>query len=117
MVAVDSDDTHLVVPPNVTVCAHDINDGLPVEGSFDVIHSRLVLMHLARRREILSQLVNALAPGGWLVVGDYTFPGPPVIAAPSEADAQLSVSRRVTRQGSRRSSNAWIRRSPHGTGR
>lgn len=89
VVAVDLDDTHLAVPPDVQVYRHDVNDGLPTAGPFDVIHTRLLLMHLERRREILAELVDALAPGGWLFVGEFTFPRTDVITAPSAADAQL----------------------------
>ncbi|WP_374999622.1 class I SAM-dependent methyltransferase [Aeromicrobium sp. CTD01-1L150] len=90
VVAVDVEDTHLDVPEDVTVYRHDINDGLPVAGPFDVVHTRLLLMHLARRREILAELAGALAPGGWLVVGDYVFSGDVrVLSAPSAADEEL----------------------------
>lgn len=68
--AVDIDVTHLVAGRGVTVHRHDVNDGLPVDGPFDLIHARLLLMHLARREEILRSLAGALAPGGWLVVTD-----------------------------------------------
>ncbi|MEL7974375.1 class I SAM-dependent methyltransferase [Isoptericola sp. F-RaC21] len=70
--AVDIDVTHLDPGPGVTVHRHDVDDGLPVDGPFDVIHARLLLMHVARRAEILRRLVDALAPGGWLVVTDIS---------------------------------------------
>lgn len=89
VVAVDVDDTHLAVPPGVAVHRQDIHDGVPAGGPFDVIHSRLLLLHLARRREILAQLVDALAPGGWLVIGEFTRPCVDAIAAPSDAAARL----------------------------
>ncbi|WP_427885603.1 class I SAM-dependent methyltransferase [Kribbella sp. GL6] len=75
--------------PGVEVYRHDINTGPPVPGRFDVIHVRLVLMHLARRRDVLRRLVAALAPGGALVVGDFTGPRQRVLTAPSAADQRL----------------------------
>lgn len=87
--AVDIVTTHLDVPEQVRVHRHDVNDGLPDHGPFDVIHTRLLLMHLKRRREILAELVDALAPGGWLVVGEFTRPPTDPVTAPSPADADL----------------------------
>ncbi|GAA3585010.1 methyltransferase domain-containing protein [Amycolatopsis ultiminotia] len=88
VVAVDLDTGHLVERPGLDVHRHDINDGLPVPGPFDVIHARLVLVHLPRREQIFEMLVDALAPGGWLVLGDcYRLPQP--ITAPGEADEEV----------------------------
>lgn len=87
--AVDIDATGMDVPERVRVHRHDVNDGLPDGGPFDVIHTRLLLLHLSRRREILAELVDALAPGGWLVVGEFTRPPTDPVTAPSPADAEL----------------------------
>ncbi|WP_020500133.1 class I SAM-dependent methyltransferase [Sciscionella marina] len=87
--AVDLDTSHVVADPNVEVHRHDLNDGLPLEGPFDLIHSRLVLMHLSRREEILDSLVDALAPGGWLVLGDLTDRLPLAASARDVADEEL----------------------------
>ena len=41
----------------------------PLErGAFDLIHSRAVLIHLPERDEVFQRLVDALKPGGWLVL-------------------------------------------------
>ena len=87
--ASDLETTHVDVPPGVRVHRHDLNDGLPAEGPFDVIHTRFLLMHLKRRKEILADLADALAPGGWLVVGEISQPRTEAVAAPSPADAEL----------------------------
>jgi SAM-dependent methyltransferase len=39
--------------------------------AFDLVHARLVLMHVPTREQALAKLVAALKPGGWLVVEDY----------------------------------------------
>ena len=60
--------------PNLEVREHNIvSDPLEVE-SFDLIHTRAVLDHLPERDSILLRLVEALRPGGWLVVlgGDFS---------------------------------------------
>lgn len=89
VVAVDLDVDHLEAGDGVVVHRHDINDGLPDEGPFDLIHARLVLTHLPRRQEIFGWLVDALAPGGWLVLGDFTDRPLRVLAAPKTSDRAL----------------------------
>lgn len=88
VVAIDLDTDHIAEHPRIEVHRHDVNDGLPVPGPFDVIHARLLLVHLRRREEIFRMLVDALAPGGRLVLGDAgRFPEP--VSAPSEEDEEI----------------------------
>jgi SAM-dependent methyltransferase len=47
-------------------------DELPRQ-EFDLVHARLVLEHLADRRQILDRLVATLRPGGWMVIEDYDW--------------------------------------------
>ncbi len=55
----------------VRIQRHDVTrDPLPSE-RFDLIHVRLVLVHLPTADRVLRQLVDALKPGGWLLVEDY----------------------------------------------
>ena len=50
---------------------HDIGtDPLPAQ-RFDLIHARLVLIHVPAREQALERMVTALAPGGWLVIDDF----------------------------------------------
>lgn len=49
---------------------HDLGtDPLP-EGGFDLVHARLVLMHVPGRDTALATMVAALRPGGWLLLED-----------------------------------------------
>lgn len=89
VVAVDLDTSRIAEHPGVEIHRHDINAGLPVRGPFDLIHARLLLVHLADRLRILRMLVDALAPGGWLVLGENITRTRPVLAAPSRADEEL----------------------------
>ena len=58
------------VGPNVEVLVHDVGrDAPPVQG-FDLVHARLVLVHVTHRDQALRSMVQALRPGGWLVVED-----------------------------------------------
>jgi SAM-dependent methyltransferase len=41
------------------------------EGPWDVIHERLMLQHLPERLDVLTRLVDALAPGGLLLLEDF----------------------------------------------
>lgn len=57
--------------PNVEVRHHDIGaDPLP-EGTFDLIHARLVFVHVPTAPAALARLAAALRPGGWLVIEDF----------------------------------------------
>ncbi len=89
VVAADIDTRRLAGTPGVDVRQHDINDGVPGAESYDLIHARLVLMHLRRRREIVTELIDALEPGGWLVLGELVGPPLAVLSAPTPADAEL----------------------------
>ena len=56
---------------NVEVLRHDVAEDDPPPGPFDLVHERLVLIHVTRREEALVRLVGALRPGGWLLAEDY----------------------------------------------
>jgi hypothetical protein len=47
---------------------HDVGLEPPPEGAFDLVHARLVLVHVPRRGTALGHLISALRPGGWLLV-------------------------------------------------
>lgn len=60
--------------PNVDVCRHDVVvDPLPEE-EFDLVHARLVLVHVPERLTAIHRLVQALRPGGWLLIEDADGP-------------------------------------------
>ena len=66
---------HADMPANVIVRKHDIeNDSLPRE-HFDIVHARALLQHVPSRNEVVGKLVEALKPGGWLVLEDGQFSG------------------------------------------
>jgi SAM-dependent methyltransferase len=56
---------------NLTVRRHDIvTDPLP-DDTFDLVHARLVLVHLPEREKVLDRMVAALKPGGWLLTEEF----------------------------------------------
>ncbi|MGH9038062.1 MAG: class I SAM-dependent methyltransferase [Acidimicrobiia bacterium] len=61
--------------PNLEVRRHDIRTEALPRAAFDLIHCRLVLMHLPAREQILRKLADALAPGGWMLIEDISFAG------------------------------------------
>jgi SAM-dependent methyltransferase len=84
--------------PNLEARRHDIvNDPLP-EAAFDLIHSRLVLLHVPEREKALARMVAALKPGGWLVDEDFdasSMPPNPAINPGEVLLKTLVATRRV----------------------
>lgn len=73
VIATDIDTSFLQIKnlQNLEVWRHDITcDPLP-ERAFDLIHSRMMLIHLPERDQVLLRLVSALRPGGWLVAEEF----------------------------------------------
>jgi len=91
VVATDLDTGQLMRHDGLEVCTHDVrHEAPPAGGPFDVIHARLVLLHLPERRQVLRTLASALAPGGWLVVEEFDCTlGPRVLTAPDVAAEKL----------------------------
>lgn len=57
--------------PNIELRRHDIvNDALERE-TFDLAHERLVLIHLPERERALRRMIEALKPGGWLLMEEF----------------------------------------------
>ncbi|WBC14951.1 methyltransferase domain-containing protein [Micromonospora sp. WMMA1998] len=59
--------THLSAP-NLEVREQDIVVTPLEPGSYDLVHVKILLMHLPEREQVLQQLVAALKPGGYLLV-------------------------------------------------
>src|SRR5215469_7138339 len=58
---------------NVEVLRHDIRTDTFPPSSFDLIHTRAVLMHISPGVDLLRRIVTWLAPGGWLVLEEPDF--------------------------------------------
>ncbi len=54
----------------VEVRRHDVAADAPPVEIFDVVHARLVLVHLRERERVLRALAETLRPGGWLLIED-----------------------------------------------
>ena len=72
----------------VRVLRHDVAGDVLPEAEFDLVHARLVLLHLPERRRVLGRLVRALRPGGWLALDEFDCSWTPVLMTPyAGADA------------------------------
>jgi SAM-dependent methyltransferase len=67
---------------NTEIRQHDVvTELLPTE-RFDLAYTRLVLEHVSDPARALANMVQAVKPGGWVVVEDFEI-------APSEPDAEI----------------------------
>ena len=73
VVATDIDTSFLETlnHPNTEVRRHNIaTDPIP-ETSFDLVHARLVLLHVPQREQALARMISGLKPGGWIVCEEF----------------------------------------------
>jgi ubiquinone/menaquinone biosynthesis C-methylase UbiE len=81
-------------PPWLTARAHNVvSDKAPKE-AFDLVHARLVLVHLRQRERVLETLVRSLRPGGWILVEDFDHA---FLDATTPVTAQEASVRRIHR--------------------
>lgn len=67
---IDASWTREAAASNVEVRQHDVALDAPPGEGFDLVHARLVLVHVPERERALRNMVAALKPGGWLVIED-----------------------------------------------
>ncbi|PYC80196.1 SAM-dependent methyltransferase [Streptomyces tateyamensis] len=83
-------------PEGVEVRRHDVTqDPLPAE-QFDLVHARLLLVHLPDRAAVLERLATAVRPGGLLVIEDAD-PALQPLACPDESGPAQLLANRVRR--------------------
>ena len=75
---------------------HDVAvDPVPGRG-FDLVHARLVLVHVPARDAVLSRLVEALRPGGWLLL-EEADPALQPLLCPDESGPAQELGNRLRR--------------------
>jgi SAM-dependent methyltransferase len=75
------------LPSNVDVRVHDVAADQPPGDGFDLVHARLVLVHVPDRAGALAKMVSSLRPGGWLVLEDFDpVLGPDACLEPTTED-------------------------------
>jgi ubiquinone/menaquinone biosynthesis C-methylase UbiE len=75
VLAIDLDTSLLeeLADDRVEVRRHDLLAGPLAAGGFDLVHARLLLMHLPSRLAALRRLAEAARPGGWVAAIDPDF--------------------------------------------
>ena len=63
--------TQQIAGGNVEVRRHDVAADDAPQGGFDLVHARLVLIHVPQREVALERMAGALRSGGWLVIEDF----------------------------------------------
>jgi len=97
--ATDLDPSRIPDHRQITAVPHDITrDQLP-EDYYDLIHARLVLLHLPGRDQIVANLARSLKPGGILVLHEFdcTFQRPVFGAAPDDVALFQQVAAGINR--------------------
>ncbi|KAJ7811279.1 S-adenosyl-L-methionine-dependent methyltransferase [Mycena olivaceomarginata] len=73
IIAIDLSQTleGIPLPKNVNFQIADVTQTFPFkQGSFDVVHTRLVIMHVPDAKDVLERAAKLVKPGGWLLVED-----------------------------------------------
>ncbi|MEV0980416.1 methyltransferase domain-containing protein [Streptomyces sp. NPDC049915] len=101
VVATDIDTTRLAAAarPPVEVRVHDVGAEEPPGAGFDLVHARLVLVHVPDRERALAAMVRALRPGGRLLIEDAD-PALQPLVCPDEHGPEQQLANRL-RQGFR----------------
>jgi SAM-dependent methyltransferase len=77
----------------VDVRVHDVGADDPPEGPFDLVHARLVLVHVPARDRALAAMVASLRPGGWLLVEDADPALQPLLCPEERGRAEVLANR------------------------
>lgn len=73
---------------------HDIGSQPPPEQHFDLVHARLVLVHVPRRAQALAAMVAALRPGGWLLL-EEADPALQPLVCPDESGPEQRLANKL----------------------
>ena len=95
VMATDIDVTWVQRPiaDNVDVLRHDVATDDPPAGPFDLVHERLVLIHVSGREAALDRMISALRPGGWILLEDFDPNMQPYACPDAHGPEQLLANR------------------------
>ncbi|WP_405874020.1 methyltransferase domain-containing protein [Streptomyces sp. NBC_00005] len=96
VVATDIDTSLLasVARPPVNVRVHDVGAEEPPGEDFDLVHARLVLVHVPDRERALRSMIKALRPGGRLLLEDAD-PALQPLVCPDEHGPEQQLANRL----------------------
>jgi SAM-dependent methyltransferase len=80
--------------PPVEIRTHDVGAEEPPGEGFDLVHARLVLVHVPDRDRALRSMIKALRPGGRLLVEDAD-PALQPLACPDEYGPEQQLANRL----------------------
>ncbi|MFI1163689.1 methyltransferase domain-containing protein [Streptomyces sp. NPDC020801] len=102
VVATDIDTSEVATAgrPPVEVLVHDVGAEEPPGKDFDLVHARLVLVHVRDRERALRSMIEALRPGGRLLLEDAD-PALQPLLCPDEHGPEQELANRL-RHGFRR---------------
>jgi len=96
---------------NLEILQHDVTREPLPEATFDLVHTRMVLVHLPERDHVLRRLASALTPGGWLVCEEPEALA--VAADPHLGEIDLAANHAMGRvQADRQADRRYGRRLP-----
>jgi ubiquinone/menaquinone biosynthesis C-methylase UbiE len=72
---------------------HDVGTDPAPAGPFDVVHARLVLVHVRQREQALAAMVSVLRPGGWLVLEEADPALQPLVCLEEIGPAEVLANR------------------------
>lgn len=94
VLATDINPAWLAPDATYEVRRHDVAaDPPPGPGTFDLVHARLVLVHVPDRVRALATMVAALRPGGWLLIEDADTELQPLVCLDETGPAQKRANR------------------------
>ncbi len=93
VLATDIDPRWVSGTPGVEVLRHDVGLDPAPEGPFDLVHARLLLVHVPDRAQALARMAAALRPGGWLVVEEADPALQPLVCPADRGAAEQRANR------------------------
>ncbi|HEY2689887.1 MAG TPA: methyltransferase domain-containing protein [Streptosporangiaceae bacterium] len=82
--------------PGFEILRHDVAAEPAPRSGLDLVHARLVLMHVADRDAALTAMAGALRPGGWLLAEEADLSLQP-LACPDEAGPAERLANKLRR--------------------
>jgi len=73
---------------------HDVGAQPPPAEHFDLVHARLVLVHVPQRAQALAAIVAALRPGGWLLL-EEADPALQPLVCPDESGPEQRLANKL----------------------
>ena len=73
---------------------HDIGTDPAPDDGFDLVHARLVLVHVPERLDALTTMIKALKPGGWVLL-EEADPGLQPLVCPDEYGAEQDLANKL----------------------